>query len=87
MAYFLKKTKNKKGVYLQIYDGFYDPSRGHAVQRSFRPIGYLDDLIEQGFADPLSFFQLEVDQLNLQRNEENDRLKNKLIRDITPERN
>ena len=25
MAYFLKKTKNKKGLYLQIYESFYDP--------------------------------------------------------------
>jgi len=87
MAYFLKKTKNKKGIYLQIYEGFYDPTRGHAVQRSFRPIGYLDDLINQGVSDPLTFFQLEVVQLNLQRNEENNRIKNKLISDITPERN
>jgi transposase len=87
MAYFLKKTKNKKGIYLQIYEGFYDPTRGHAVQRSFRPIGYLDDLIKQGVSDPLTFFQLEVVQLNLQRNEENNRIKNKLISDITPERN
>ena len=29
MAYFLKKTKNKKGLYLQIYESFYDPERGH----------------------------------------------------------
>ena len=26
MAYFLKKTNNKKGTYLQIYSSFYDPS-------------------------------------------------------------
>jgi hypothetical protein len=24
MAYFLKKTKNKKGIYLQIYESYYD---------------------------------------------------------------
>ena len=28
MAYFLKKTKkNKKGIYLQIYESYYDPER------------------------------------------------------------
>ena len=34
MAYFLKKTKNKKGLYLQIYESFYDPERGHRVMDS-----------------------------------------------------
>ena len=32
MAYFLKKTTNKKGVYLQIYESFYDPERGHTAR-------------------------------------------------------
>lgn len=27
MAYFLKKSTNKKGLYLQIYESFYDPAR------------------------------------------------------------
>ena len=36
MAYFLKKTKNKKGLYLQIYESHWDPERGHTVNRSVR---------------------------------------------------
>ena len=35
MAYFLKKTKNKKGLYLQIYESFYDPERGHTAHKSY----------------------------------------------------
>ena len=31
MAYFLKKTNNKKGTYLQIYSSFYDPERRHTA--------------------------------------------------------
>ncbi|MFQ7354735.1 MAG: hypothetical protein ACLU8S_04620 [Coprococcus phoceensis] len=27
MAYFLKKTNNKKGTYLQIYESYYNPER------------------------------------------------------------
>lgn len=27
VAYFLKKTNNKKGTYLQIYESYYDPER------------------------------------------------------------
>ncbi len=31
MAYFLKKSNFKKGTYLQIYESFYDPERGHTA--------------------------------------------------------
>ena len=34
MAYFLKKTNNKKGTYLQIYSSFYDPERGHTAHKA-----------------------------------------------------
>ena len=39
MAYFLKKTKNKKGIYLQIYESYYDPERKGGAHRSYKPIG------------------------------------------------
>jgi len=39
MAYFLKKTKNKKGTYLQIYESYYDPERKGGAHRSYKPIG------------------------------------------------
>ena len=31
MSYFLKKTNNKKGTYLQIYESYYDPLLENAV--------------------------------------------------------
>ena len=34
MAYFLKKSRNKKGLYLQIYESFWDPQRGHTAATS-----------------------------------------------------
>ena len=37
MAYFLKKTNNKKGTYLQIYSSFYDPQRGHTAHKAYKP--------------------------------------------------
>lgn len=45
MAYFLKKTNNKKGTYLQIYSSFYDPERRHTAHKAYKPIGY-DSLSE-----------------------------------------
>ena len=53
MAYFLKKTNNKKGTYLQIYSSFYDPERGHTAHKAYKPVGYVHEL--QAKESPHSF--------------------------------
>ena len=67
MAYFLKKTRNKKGLYLQVYESHWDPGRGHTVNRSVRAIGYEHELRESGIDDPISHFRAEVDAMNAER--------------------
>jgi transposase len=67
MAYFLKKSRNKKGLYLQIYESFWDPQRGHTAHRSVRAIGYEHELRESGIDDPISHFRAEVDAMNAER--------------------
>ena len=64
MSYFLKKTRNKKGLYLQIYSGSMSRERGHVVQSCYRSLGYYDDLVASGISDPVAHFQEEVDGLN-----------------------
>ena len=64
MAYFLKKSHLKKGLYLQIYESFYDHSKKNTSHKSFRSLGYVHDLIDSGIADPVSFFSQEVKKLN-----------------------
>lgn len=64
MAYFLKKTNNKKGTYLQIYSSFYDPQRGHTAHKAYKPIGYVHELQAKGIEDPISFYKEEVNRLN-----------------------
>ena len=86
MSFFLKKTNNKKGTYLQIYQGFYDPDRGHAVQLSYKPIGYVHQLIAEGIEDPIAHFKLEVDKLNQQAALDKIEAKSKLISDESPEK-
>lgn len=66
MAYFLKKTKNKKGTYLQIYESFYDPARKGGAHRSYKPVGYVHELQENGIDDPIAFYSDEVRKLNQQ---------------------
>ena len=60
MAYFLKKTKNKKGTYLQIYESYYDPVRKGGAHRSYKPIGYVHELQADGIDDPIAVFGEEV---------------------------
>ena len=63
MSYFVKQTKTKKGIYLQIYEGFYDKEKKNSTHRSFRVLGYLNDFIEQGIADPVSHFKAIADKM------------------------
>ncbi len=86
MAYFLKKTNNKKGTYLQIYESYYDPERKGGAHRSYKPIGYIHELVESGIDDPVSHFQTEVDELNKQHSERKAAEKNKTISDESPEK-
>ncbi len=71
MRYFLKKSSIKKGVYLQIYESHYISGIGNR-NRSFKKLGYLDDLIASGIFDPVSHFQAEVDELNAIISQNND---------------
>lgn len=64
MSYFLKKTNNKKGTYLQIYESYYDPERKGGAHRSYKPIGYVHQLQAKGIDDPIAFYKDEVQKLN-----------------------
>ena len=87
MAYFLKKSNLKKGIYLQIYESFYDPQRGHTAHKSYKALGYVNALIENGIDDPVSFYKKEVEELNRKRNAGRKKEKNMQISDVeTPEK-
>lgn len=86
MAYFLKKSNLKKGVYLQIYESFYDPERRHTAHHSYKSLGYVNELIESGIDDPVSYYKAEVDKLNQQLKAERRNGKAKQISDETPEK-
>ena len=88
MAYFLKKTKNKKGTYLQIYESFYDPIRKHTAHKSYKAIGYVEELKKKGYLDPESYFKEEVTNMNEKRKLKIEQAKNiKEIGDESPEKN
>ena len=86
MAYFLKKTNNKKGTYLQIYESYYDPERKGGAHRSYKPIGYVHELQAGGIEDPISFFNEEVQNLNHEFKKKKLSQKNRQISEDSPEK-
>lgn len=86
MAYFLKVSHIKKGTYLQIYESFRDKSRHCSAQKSFKSLGYLDDLIASGIDDPISFYKNEVAKMNKKVKKEKEDLAIKKI-DESPIKN
>jgi len=86
MAYFLKQSKLKKGTYLQIYESFYDPERKGGAHRSYKALGYVNDLIASGIEDPIAFYKTEVQKMNLEHKNAKYREKAKQISEETPEK-
>ena len=66
MAYFLKKSKLKKGIYLQIYESFYNPDKKETAHKSYKALGYVQDLIDSGIPDPIAYYSDVVAQMNFE---------------------
>ena len=86
MAYFLKKTNNKKGTYLQIYESYYNPERKTGAHRSYKPIGYVHELQAKGIEDPISFYKEEVQKLNQEFQKRKQAEKVRKISEESPEK-
>ena len=63
MKYFLKRTMLKKGEYLQIYISEYRRDVG-SRNRSFKALGYVEELWEGGIKDPVAYYKAKVDKMN-----------------------
>lgn len=81
MAYFLKKTVTKKGVYLQIYESYRNKEKKQTAHKAFKSIGYVDDLISDKIPDPISYYQNFVKKMNEKRKKEIEESKIKQIED------
>lgn len=70
MAYYLRISCLKKGKYLQIYESFRDSNKKETTSKSYKALGYLDDLISEKIPDPISYYKNEVVKMNKKRKEE-----------------
>lgn len=86
MAYFLKKSNLKKGIYLQIYESFYDSAKKQTSHRSHKAIGYVNELIAKGIEDPIAVYSEEVKKLNQEFREHKQKEKSRQISDESPEK-
>ena len=67
MAYFLKKQHQSNNIYLAIYESFYSPDTHGTKHRCVKSLGSVSKLIEKGIEDPISYYQTEVDKMNLEK--------------------
>lgn len=79
MAYFLKKSKTKKGVYLQIYESYRNKEKRETSHRAVKAIGYVDNLITDKIQDPIAFYTNEVKKMNEKRKKDIEESKIKQI--------
>ena len=64
MNYVLKKTKLKKGLYLQIYKSEYDPGKQNNRNTVYKTLGYVDKLITDEIKDPVAYYKEVVAKMN-----------------------
>lgn len=69
MSYFLKKTKRRNDVYLQIYESYRNKNKRETSHKCFKSIGYVTKLKDNGIDNPIEYYQNEVDKLNKDRKE------------------
>ena len=70
MAYYLKKTKLKGRTYLSIDESFYNQEKKGTAHKCYKSLGSVETLIKNGMADPVSFYQQEVDRLNSRKKQD-----------------
>lgn len=67
MGYFLRVNEKKKGTYLQMYETYWDKSKKQARTRYITAFGYVEDLISDEIADPVSYYRDYVKQKEAER--------------------
>lgn len=87
MSYFLKKTKTKKVIYYQVYNGVHDPEKGYTTQKSVKVIGYHENLLKDGIEDPLTYAKNMVAEMEKARKDELENKNKQKITGVSPVKN
>ena len=60
MGYFLRQDKKKKGIYLQMYETYWDSRLKQARTRCIKSFGYVSEFITEDIPDPVVHFKQQV---------------------------
>ena len=64
MAYFLRQDKKKNGIYLQMYETYWDKEKKQPRSRSVESFGYVPQLVSETIPDPVAFYKEYVQKKN-----------------------
>lgn len=67
MGFFLRQDKKKKGIYLQMYETYWDMDKKQARTRCIETFGYADDLKSDDIPDPVSYYKALVREKETRR--------------------
>ena len=67
MAYYLRQEKKSKGIYLGMYESYWDKDKKQPRSRHVESFGYVDRLISEDMPDPISFYKAYVQEKNNER--------------------
>lgn len=84
LAYFLKKQKQGKQIYLAIYESFYSADTKGTKHRCHKSLGNIEKLKASGINDPIAYGKELVDELNKTGEKTNEALisKNPVIKHL-----
>ena len=67
MAYFLRQTKKNKGIYLQMYDAYWDKDKIQPRSKYVEAFGYVDYLKSDSIPDPIEYYKNYVTEIERKR--------------------
>lgn len=67
MAYFLRKENRKNGVYLQMYENYWDKKLKQARSRHICSFGFVHELVSDDIPDPVAYYTEVVNNKEMER--------------------
>ncbi len=67
MAYYLRQDKKKKGIYLQMYETYWDKEKKQPSSKNVESFGYVSELVSDEIPDPITFYKEYVKKKNNER--------------------
>lgn len=67
MAYFLRKENRKNGVYLQMYENYWDKKLKQARSKHICSFGFVHELVSDDIPDPVAYYTEVVNQKEIER--------------------